>query len=381
MKIAILTQPLGHNYGGLIQNWALQQQLIKLGHEPITIHCRKISRSRRRKLKDLVWCSAVLLFTGFKRNGFKSDPTLTDPRYSQLRRFIVDHMNVTEPLIPPLTFKSIEQLNCDAIIVGSDQVWRPSYSPNLLNYFCDFLPENAKQVRIAYAASFGSSEKEFSERLKFACAELLQQFEAVSVREESAVTLCQRLFGVLPEHVVDPVLLLQEQDFLSLFDEEAVVSEKHIATYLLDVNLEKVNVANVVADFLKLDLRYLTPYAGQGRLAKLKALSAEYECPSQCLSKIKYSAFVVTDSFHGLCFSLIFRRPFVVMGNVNRGLDRFNSILSLVGLSERLLSSDASEQEIQQLLLVPIDWEDVHERLDRFRARSLRFLRDALNQQ
>jgi hypothetical protein len=381
MKVAILTQPLGHNYGGMLQNWALQQCLMNLGHEPVTINYRMPLVHNRQNLKSVVRSLAILLVSGFRRNEFKVNQTWTDPRYCRMRQFVEENLAVTGPLFPPLSSGATMSLDLEAIVVGSDQVWRPSYSPNLLNYFCDFLPENAKQLRVAYAASFGSSEKEFSDVVKSVCGELLQKFEAVSVREESAVTLCQRLFGVLPKHVADPVLLLKEKDFLPLFEGKKTVSEKHIATYLLDVKQRKNNVANVVADFLKLDLRYLTPFAGVGRFAKLKALSAEYECPSQWLSNIKYSAFVVTDSFHGLCFSLIFRRPFVVMGNVNRGLDRFNSILSLVGLSDRLLPSDASEQDIQKVVVTPIDWEDVHEQLGSYRNRSLLFLQDSLNRQ
>lgn len=381
MKVAILTQPLGHNYGGMLQNWALQKCLVNLGHEVVTINYRMPIVRKRPNPKSLVRPLVILLVSGLKRNEFKVNQTWTDPRYRRMREFVIKNISITEPLFPPLTFEATMSLGIEALVVGSDQVWRPSYSPNLLNYFCDFLPENAKQVRVAYAASFGSSEKEFSDGMKMTCAELLGKFEAVSVREESAVTLCQRLFDVLPEHVADPVLLLQEKDFLPLFEGQKAVSQKLIATYLLDVKAEKVKVANVVADFLESDLRYLTPFAGQGRLAKLRALSAEYECPSLWLSNIKHSAFVVTDSFHGLCFSLIFRRPFIVMGNVNRGLDRFNSILSLVGLKDRLLSSDASELEVQKMIETPIDWEDVHERLGSFRNRSLLFLQDSLNRQ
>lgn len=110
----------------------------------------------------------------------------------------------------------MDRLGLDAIIVGSDQVWRPDYSSCQPNYFLDFLPKDSKIRRISNAASFGGDNWDWSTELTARCAKLLQLFDAVSVREASGVRLCKEHFNVGAVNVLDPTMLLDPEDYIAI---------------------------------------------------------------------------------------------------------------------------------------------------------------------
>src|SRR5690606_7594300 len=154
-KIAILTQPLGSNYGGIIQNYALQKVLKDLGHEPITIN-RKGSE----------WTKAIKLWRRLKNlinihvlNKNRLTPSDLEKITEHTQKFINENIQLS-PLIENTTDlkKHFNKNDFDAVIVGSDQTWRPKYSPNIYNYYLDFLKDNNQIKKLAYASSFGTAE-------------------------------------------------------------------------------------------------------------------------------------------------------------------------------------------------------------------------------
>ena len=104
----------------------------------------------------------------------------------------------------------------DYVVIGSDQTWRPSISADIYNFFLDFLQDENQIKKIAYATSFGTDQWEFSEEQEKRCKQLVKQFDAVSVREESGISLCQQFLDVDAEHVLDPTLLLKQEDYLKI---------------------------------------------------------------------------------------------------------------------------------------------------------------------
>src|SRR5690606_24010101 len=133
----------------------------------------------------------------------------------------------------------------DLVVVGSDQVWRPKYSPNIYNFFVDFIGRGGKSI--SYAASFGVDEWEFNEKQTFRCKELIRKFDAVSVREQSAITLCKEKFDSDAELVVDPTLLILAKDYETLVIKQGLQGKGKVLKYVLDEDAETKAFVNNVA--------------------------------------------------------------------------------------------------------------------------------------
>jgi hypothetical protein len=242
-KIGVLTLPLINNIGGNLQAYALMEKLKQLGHDPVLIN-------RRHKPKD----SGPDLPDSYK-NRDAQHPLFTNfigmSKNVPNVKFIDSYISpITRPFQwSPQLSRHIERYEFDAIIVGSDQVWRPRYAQNILfDYFLNFLPKNTKVKKICYAASFGTSDWEFNEKLTLICKRLIKEFDAVSVREDSGIKLCQEHLGVNAKHVLDPTLLLPADHYVKKFKLPSACSEKkRLTTYILDIDADKTIVVNNIA--------------------------------------------------------------------------------------------------------------------------------------
>ena len=226
----------------------------------------------------------------------------------------------------------------DVLVAGSDQVWRPRLNSDppysIEHSFFDFARGwNVK--RVAYAASFGTDEWEFTPRQTRRCAGLARQFAAIGVREQSGVALCRDHLGVEAVQVPDPTLLLDRTDYEGLIDAAGNTVEPggDLLCYILDGSPqsdELVRLAAVRGGF--------TPFRvpmWRGRVEeRVRQPSVE-----QWLRNFRDAKAVVTDSFHACVFSLLFGKPFVVLGNVARGMSRYESLLGELGLERRLVST------------------------------------------
>ena len=259
------------------------------------------------------------------------------------------------------------------LIVGSDQIWRPKYFYSRIeDAYLDFAKE-WKIKRITYAASFGTEEWEYTEEQTNNCATLLKKFNAVSVRESSAVKLCYDNFGVKAEHVLDPTMLLSKEDYIKLFkDYNAAQSDGNLFCYILDDGEEKKSIIDCVAKEKGLKAFYVN-----SRYEDLDAsLEERIQQPVEKWLRAFYDAeFIITDSFHACVFSIIFNKPFIVYGNKERGLARFNSLLSIFGLEERIVST---KEEATKAISKPINWEKVNESHRQWKEKSMSFLNNNL---
>lgn len=347
MKIAIMTQPLGKNYGGIMQAWALQQVLKKQGHEVVTIDRQSDDRG----------CLYHLLRLGYrtvqKALGRRKAPINLEKHFPEIfqhtNAFVQQHLSMSEPLDSTKKLKAhFEREQYDAVIVGSDQTWRPMYSPNIGNFFLDFLQDKDIK-RIAYASSFGVDEWEFTEDQTKYCAPLARKFDAISVREDSGISLCKKYLGVDAEHVLDPTLLVDRSAYQALFEGKDIPDKKGIYTYILDKSEWKSQVVGLAKKELN-----LPNFNHQPKEQYSDRMIDDWE---SCLMPsvegwIKGFAdadFVITDSFHGTVFSIIFGKPFISLINKDRGSSRFNSLLKLFDLSERRVEN-YNEHYICELL-------------------------------
>lgn len=315
MKIAIVTQALLNNYGGIIQNYAVQWALKKLAHDPITFDfCQKNHYEPLLKiLPRRILYTIVKIFSG-KKIKARSIPRY-QKRSSLMNSFVKSNITLTKGI---KKYKLKDVINCgaDAILVGSDQVWRPQYNYFLEDMFLAF-SKKIDVKRVSYAASFGVDEWEYTPKQTKICSALAKKFNAISVREESGVKLCKEHLGVDATWVLDPTLLLKKEDYLNLCQEIPVNSSRFMAVYVLNLNDSVKAAYENVAKEKKLEVKYFAADA-----------NATLSIP-EWLAMFRDASYVVTDSFHGTVFSIIFEKDFKCFYNETRGAARFESLLNL----------------------------------------------------
>lgn len=376
MKILILTQPLGHNYGGILQAYALQRYLMELGFSVETLD-NTSSENFIFRINQYIRNIVRLIF-----GRIKALPSTKRKQhaYQNIAKFRNDYIKMT----PNLTSGQYIAAYCnkqsiDAIIVGSDQVWRPRYSPNIYNYFLDFIGEIKKPTTtISYAASFGVDRWEFSDTETVTCGKLVKNFDGISVREDSAVQLCQKHLHRDASWVIDPTLLLKKEAYSGLFKTESQTNTKgKLLSYLLDPTPMKKEYLQSASTHLGVNTFSVKPAHKITDVSFSDLDKCVYPKVEDWLRSFDDASFVVTDSFHGCVFSIIFKKPFIAIGNKERGLGRFNSLLGLFGLKNRLISGNTDN--IKSIIDENIDWSYVEKILNQEQGKAKKFLLDHLN--
>ena len=380
MKIGILTQPLHTNYGGLLQAFALQKYLRDMGHEVLTVDYTRKPRAWLAPYRLARRCVAKFVL---RRNVALFPKLIPQGAGKFTRRFIEENIRTTKKIFAPARERDFAEYEFEAFVVGSDQTWRPAYSPHMPTFFLDFLGTDTGTRRVAYASSFGKDEWEFTPEMTKICEPLAKRFHAISVREDSGVELCKEYLGVSAEHVIDPTMLLSKEDYCEIVtrDEargflEKRVSEKHLFAYVLDEVPEKKSLTLDIAKQIGLSVEEIMP-----KREALLSGNANYPPVSAWLRGFRDAEFVVTDSFHGCVFSIIFNKPFIAIGNAGRGMSRFHSLLKMFGLENRLLlldgNSDARERA-SDILTEKIAWEEINAIRSREQGYSREVLEKAL---
>lgn len=375
MKIGILTQPLHNNYGGLLQNYALQQVLKGIGHEVETLDWN----AKYSKLRTwLVEGKQIMLHYVNKQVEVpRYNPTNAelDIISQHTHKFIEKHLTLCPEKAE--VHKDLREIanrrQYDAIVVGSDQVWRPSYNPWLSAMFLDFT-EGLIVKRVAYAASFGTSVWEFAPAMTKKCARLIRRFNLVTVREKSGVNLCRDNLGVTATHVLDPTLLLNKEDYICLVKEnQESVSEGTLFYYILDPNDEKNALINSVATEMGVKPFTIMPRCQAENRTKWDVKNRIEDCVFPGVTKwlrgFMDAEMVIVDSFHGAVFSIIFNKPFWVLANAKRGNARFESLLEMFGLEDRMIAVGESVD-----WSAPIAWDRVNEIRKAYAQRDIELL-------
>lgn len=378
MRICILTQPLQTNYGGLLQAFALQTVLKRMGHEVLTEDRKPNKATIISRTKQFI--SWILSYVPFQHR-FKRYWTRSSEQYGvisqETNKFILNYISTTVPVDTPKK-QMLKPYAFQCYVVGSDQVWRPMYSPYLTNYFLDFTKgQNVK--RIAYAASFGTDDWEFTPKQTRKCSLLIRHFDAISVRELSAIDVCKEHLGVEPIYVLDPTMLLEKEDYEQLVtQEEEPLSPGNLFCYILDRSEEKQQIIRYVEESTRLTAFSVMPkYDATEYNVNNHLNDCIYPRVTQWLRAFMDAEMVVTDSFHGCVFSIIFNKPFWVIGNKERGMARFHSLLSMFGLQDRLIEP----QHLQNMNWhsPSINWEKVNECRKVWKKKSFDFLNTNLS--
>jgi hypothetical protein len=376
MKVAIVTLPLHTNYGGLLQAFALKRCLTEMGHETSVLDLEEKMPGPKPLKAPFVYARRILgrMFKGsaapevFREKRFKEELPVVGANTDKFIR---------ERIAPRVlrSFRQVREKEYDAFVVGSDQVWRPRYFPDVENAFLSFA-KGWDVKRIAYAASFGTSELEYDSGKLQICSDLLSCFDAVSVREEAGVSMCSEWFAREDAvHVLDPVMLLDAQEYR---DMASAVHERpakgKLVTYILDASAHKRSVVDFISRAGGFDVHDVSvrPYDRDLPVEERVVPALE-----QWLAGFADADFVVTDSFHGCVLSILFHKRFIAVGNTGRGLARLQSLTEMFGLDQRLVHGIDPEDDGEYFLSEP-DWASVEEILQKRREECLVFLKNNL---
>lgn len=377
MKIGIVTFFRVANYGAMLQANALRRFLESMGHEVVFI-----SHPRVVATKMPLW--RVFVSRGLKGVKIKLK--------NYVRHSITDFAATFPQTKLCRTMDEVRQAtaDCDAFIVGSDQMWNPMWCSgrHLPLVMLNFAPEG--KPRIAYAASFGTTVWREDQNAKQA-GKLLRKFAKISVREESGVKLANELsWRTDAVQMLDPTLLHSADFYRKIIAEAGVAIPSHsqptIFRYILD-EWDDASASQKAFEFVKgkLNLKDTDsdriPVRGPlALLCKLLGVTAKVSVPVW-LSKIATSDFVFTNSFHGTVFAILFHKPFVSLllrGRMSGMNERALSLLKKLGLENRAVYAD-DQLAIKAAVESKIDWRLVDDALISQRVKAIDFIESALN--
>lgn len=375
MKLGILTHPIAGNYGGMLQAYAMVTILTECGHDAKLLDYLPLNYKKRFTKLSKRFDDAVKSFL-FKRQWVSGKAKTPFPIAFDLgQKFKEKHIPYASLSI------SADGVQCDepvdAVVVGSDQVWRGAYARPMYSlpmFFLDFVKDDVRKKSIAYAASFGTDDWEGDAADTETCGKLLREFRAVGVREHSGCTICREQFATEAQQVPDPTMLLSPEHYAKLIDSDKtwIPENDFLSAYVLDNSGNRESTVRQVAEMCGLDFMRLN--------ARTRAIRDHVDYPlntAQWLRFVRDSKYLITDSFHGCVFAIIFNKPFVCFGNKKRGTARFDALLSTFGLKDRLVF-DASPEEVKRTLCTPIDWERVNAVRAAERARGIAFIQEHL---
>lgn len=364
MRIAVLTLHRVYNYGSALQAYATQRVLEKLGHDVQVVDYITEQRTKKR------------IFLAPSKNG-----TLHGIRGIAYRVAKVFSLLLKEMTFGSFVRKNLQLTNkyitaqdlemtppqADVYITGSDQTWNSTYNEGVdRGFFLDFLPENAR--RISFVASFGKSElsaDEIEQTKKY-----INRYSALSVREDQAQKILSDLGRKDAVQLIDPTLQISKTDWCALASKRLVKKPYLILMLLYNEDNHATEFARKIADdkglkLVKISWELLKP-------AMVDQLFT-HRSPADFLSLFYYADFVVTNSFHGLAFSINLEKQFIVVPR-NEFNSRIESLLSLTGLNDRMVSSFEELARYKN----EISYDCIKKILDDERRKARDFLRNNL---
>lgn len=353
MKVGILTFQFAHNYGALLQAYALRSAVKKCGHDVTVLNFYPEKVRNEYSLNPLKAGKGLRGVLGSTKRSVK--------RINQYKKFRSFQKNMLGCINPIYSFGELEAVckNMDCVVVGSDQVWNTDLTGDIKSYFLDFPLGGVKKV--SYAASFGTTEINKSQQ-KYV-KEYLPKFDVISVREQTAAELVKKYAGCAAAVVADPVFQLTKIDWEKFANTVNRLEKKE--NYILYYSLKSYNTLKKAAESLSqkmgLTIKAVHPTTA---IAEINGEKLRDVGPVDFVWLIEHAAYVVTDSFHATAFSVIFGKKLLYIAD--SGLQtRVQSLFESLGI-------EYHEKEIIDLSLTDRD------RLDKFRTDALVFLKDKI---
>ena len=360
-KVGIITFHCAHNYGALLQVYALQEMIKNLGYKSRIIDYRNKNILNAYKLikysKKPIKC-IKLLYDSFKYYSYNKK------RYDKFEYFINKNLKLSD------TYKSINELKnnppqFDCYITGSDQVWNPDITNGLSDaYTLNFGSD--KINRISYAASIGKSslgQEDYKTKLS--------KLNYISVREKTAKDLLEPVLNRKIEVVLDPTLLISGKEWEKEFDLSNNVNEKYILTYYVEENEEYIKIVNELSRKTNLKVINFEKIDRHNYMNFMK--SAYTEGPEEFVRLIKNAEYVVTTSFHATVFSILFHKRFFVVPHKTTG-SRVTDLIDKLHIKNRIYYTVDEFKNYKE----DVDYTESDKILIEERKKSIKFLKEAI---
>lgn len=372
MKIAVISVfaylRSVENYGSLLQYFALQTYLKKRGHEVYWI------RYYPERIFSFSYLNPVKLFNWILKNGkkiftHKKKNEFAERKSRQFDVFIKKHIYLSEK-----EFYSVKDLkhappHADAYIVGSDQVWMQVNEGLFLN----FVPRGKKRIAYAVSAPWNGLSRAWFRK----APKLARFFDAISVRESDGMVVCKKIGRSDAVHVLDPTMLLEKNDYLSIasgFTQDSATPSAFLLTYFVNISSLSEVCWGAIENYSSVEKLTLLAIPLQGAET---AIPVKYQFKPNVegwLASFFSAQEIITNSFHGVLFSILAERPFLVIlqkGKTARENCRFFSILTCLNLTDRIYQPDLP---LNLQMKAKVDWENVRFLLNQARNKSKDFI-------
>lgn len=336
MKVGILTFHDAHNYGAVLQAFALKKYIEKIGYnvEIINYHHENIP------------------------DGFPKENN--EKRWEKFNKFIQELIGYDKKMYT--TEEQLEELDIDYWICGSDQIWNTEITRGFnKGFFLDFKTEGKK---ISYAVSMGIKELPKEQEKQF--KDSINKLDNISVREETLQEYAKKFTNKKIEKVLDPTLLLEANDYDNLLLEN--VYGDYVLIYALGPDERLTQIARKIADDKNVNIIELNDKKIENYFCEQISDAG----PSEFLTLIKNAKAIITNSFHGTIFSIIFQKEFYTITRLNRN-SRMENILKIVDMNDRLIDKVEELEFVKEQ-----DYKKAFEKLHKEKEKSIIFLNEAL---
>lgn len=364
-KIATVTFHRAHNYGAVLQAYALEKNINKkYNAEILDYYDEKIFDQYK-----TIRFSGKNFFVFAKRlvKDILNFRIINQKRYNNFNLFIKSSLKLSNKY----TYKNIKGLakdNYNVLITGSDQVWNPDIVGELSDiYTLNF--GDAKIKRISYAASIGNSRIE--EKYKEEYKKKISKIDYISVREEDGKKALEEIIDKPIEVVLDPTLLLTQEEWDKEIQECTNEKEKYILAYVVEENEEYRKIVNYLSEKTGLKIIHFEKRNKYKNILR----SAYTDGPLEFVNLIKNAEYVIATSFHATVFSIIFHKKFFIVPHKKTG-SRVTNLLEKLGIKNRTAYTLEDFEKIDYNF--ETDWNPVEEKLEQERKKSITWLDKAI---
>lgn len=369
MKVGIISIHSAHNYGSVLQAYALQEELKKFSNSVKIINYRPYYLEKRYKLfsigiyKEYKGFFNKIIHLGWRVLKFKD----RYQKYTKFKNYINNRYNLTKK------YKRYEELkdeadNYDVVFCGSDQIWNTDITNGFdKTFYLGFAGKNT--IKASYAASVGRNK--IDDKYESEYYEYIKQFDFISLREKSSKNLIEKYTDKEVYINIDPTLLIKKEEWDILSKNSKInIPYKYIFVYILEENEEFIKIVNALSNYLGMKVV---------SISKKKRFNNEIIIqnagPEDFLKLFKDAEFVVTNSFHGTVFSLIYEKRNCIVPHKKTG-NRMCDLMETIGLKERI-AKDCESLNLKEITKI-IDYDAVKEKLEKEKQIAEDYIRSVL---
>lgn len=364
--VAIITLHRVYNYGSALQAYATGKVFEKHSCKPIIIDYRRHQDQLKNRIFSTDWKNSKSVPEYIKKSVYYVLRFVSIIiKEATIGRFVRCHLNLTKIYNSPESLKKNPPV-ADIYVTGSDQTWNSKYNNGIdPAFFLDFV-DNAP--KIAFAASIGKTS--FDDEESRITAQYLREYNAISVREKSAKSLLNSLGFAEVVNIIDPTMQLSKEEWASISTKRLVKNKYLLLMLLYNEDNNATKIAREIANRKGLEL---VKISWEVRKPNEVDTLMTHRTPEDFISLFYYADFIVTNSFHGLCFAINFEKQFVAIKR-NEFNSRLDGLLELFDLTDRMVTFENYDAIINE----SIDYASVTNKLEEERRTADMFLQEAL---